>query len=876
MSGDDALFVPFARSELDQSIPARFEQQVTRFPNRLAVRDLSGSWSYRELDGLANRVARGILERKGAAPEPVALLLEQGAGLLAAILGALKAGKVYLPLDPTYPPAYNAGFIRDAGVSLVVGKSTPLAELDIEGHQVVDFDELTEGQAEDTPGLDLSPELVAYIYYTSGSTGRPKGVFDLHRNVLHNVMRYTNSLRIKPDDRLTLLQSPTFSGAVSSMFAALLNGAAVFPYDPRRRGPGRPLAEWLSHEAITVYHSVPRLFRTLAGGIRLPAMRVVRLEGDTASKSDVLAFRELFGPGSPCVLVNGLGATETGLTRQFFVGPDFAPEEGIVPVGYPTEDMRALILDETGRELDKGKVGEIAIRSRYLAAGYWNQPELTRQAFAEAGNQERIYRTGDLGRLLPDGCLEHLGRKDGEIKLHGRWVAIAELERALLALEAVRDAAAVVREDTPGFPQLVAYLVRAEGARTVTASAIRRALSERLPGDLLPTRVIFLDHLPLTPQGKVDRRALPPPTNPTAASVPVEYVAPRNALEEQLTAIWQRVLETSRVGVTDNFFDLGGDSLRAAAFLVELEQLAPFRLFPTTIYEAPTIAELAEILHEERRPSTRIVVPLQTEGAGTPCFFVHGHTGGVSLYLPLAKYLGPEQPLYGLQSPSLTEGEPLLTSIPAIAERLVQVTREVQSSGPYRIGGACFGAVVAFEMAHQLVSQGERVSTLLLADVSPEEFGALMPSGLARRFKQRRLVELAKREIRVARLLGGWRQVTHLLRRIRTGASDMVKTRLIARYETGGRLPDRLREVPLVNKAAFSRYVARPFPGHATLILRAEDEPEYRPDARTVWRRLATRGTTIHYVPGAGGSMWLEPSVAVLAAAFRGPLASPA
>ena len=280
-------------------------------------------------------------------------------------------------------------------------------------------------------GSRWSPDAAACIYYTSGSTGEPKGVLDTHRNVLHNVMRYTNSLGIGADDRLTLLQGPAFSGAVSSLFGALLNGAAVFPFDVPREGADR-IAPWLARHGLTMYHSVPALFRRVAtAGQALSALRVVRLEGDLAVPQDVELFQTRCEPGT--VLVNGLGATECGLVRQYVVDHETSLTGGTVPIGYPVEDMEVLLLDPEGQPAAAGEVGEIVVRSLYLAAGYWDRPDLTDVAFrpSPGGRGLRLYRTGDMGRMAADACLEHLGRRDQQVKIRGERVDVESIQAAL-------------------------------------------------------------------------------------------------------------------------------------------------------------------------------------------------------------------------------------------------------------------------------------------------------------------------------------------------------------------------------------------------------------------------------------------------------------
>ena len=590
-------FEPFPRADLEGSLTARFMRQVARDPHRLAVKMGAAVLSYRALDRAANRVADAICDRIGGGNEPVALLLPQSVDQVVAVLGALKAGKIYVPLDPAHPPARLGEAVADAGARLVVtstrfaglagavGPSTPAVEVDA-------LRDDADGLATEAPAVAIRPDAGAYIFYTSGSTGRPKGVLDTHRNVLHNVMRYTNTLHLTSDDRLTLLQGPSFSGAVSSLFGALLNGATSLLFDVSREGAER-LAGWLAEEAVTVYHSVPALFRAIAPyGRSLPALRLIRLEGDRATPRDLALFREHFAPD--CVLVNGLGATECGLVRQFFFTTACTVPDGVVPIGEAVEDMDVVVLDAAGRAAESGEPGEIAVRSAYLAAGYWNQPELTAARFVVEPDRPgtRLYRTGDLGRLRSGGMLELLGRRDGMAKVRGHHVEAAEVEAALLALPGVAEAAALVREDTPGETRLVAYLVAA-GHDGLTPSALRQALAERLPDFMLPSAFVFLDRLPLDGNRKVDRHALPAPgASPSTRTM----AAPRTPRERELARIWATVLDVETVGIDDDFFDLGGNSVLAALVLARAHATWGVEIDLATFAASPTIKALARAL----------------------------------------------------------------------------------------------------------------------------------------------------------------------------------------------------------------------------------------------------------------------------------------
>ena len=859
-------FLPFVREELDQSIPHRFRRQAALYPARLAIHSSTHSWTYEELDRISSRVARSLLDRLGDGAEPVGIVMPQGAPLLAAILGVLKAGKFYVPLDLSFPSAYLESIFAETGVRLVITGA--------------EFDALAANPSSDDPALEVAPDSLAYIYFTSGSTGRPKGVCDTHRNVLHNIMRYTNSLEITAADRLTLLQGPAFSGAVSSMFGALLNGATVLPYDLRSMGMGRPLASWLAGEEITIYHSVPMIFRSaMVGGARYPSIRTIRLEGDAASKTDVALFRSRFGPH--CRLVNGLGTTETGIASQFFMTTDTPLEGGAIPVGYATADMRLMILDEARHEVPRGVVGEIAVQSAYLAKGYWQQPELTRSRFLPGPDGERIYRTGDLGSMREDGCLDYLGRKDNYPKIRGQRVEPAEVERALLRLDGVQDAAVTIGNDKTGSAHLIAWLVPAGSPPAqLDEPMLRATLADAVPEVMIPTRFIRLDRFPLSDNGKIDRQALVEPVHADPAST-AGHVPARNALEAKLVELWEELLDRRPIGVTDNFFALGGDSLRAAALLTALEEVTDRDLPPSSLVEAPTIELLARHIQEDRAQSTALV-PIQPGGVRPPFFMVHGHRGFVGTFGDLPAALGGEQPFYGLQSIGWWADRPPYRSIEEMAGRYIEEMRRVQPAGPYRFGGDCYGSVVASEMAHQLRAQGETISLLFFMYNTPADFPGLVPGAVLRRFQRHALVDRLRGTAAAQRLAWHAGQIRGHSWGGRTRYALQLATRIIARsarpgVADAGPNPARSRphsgrpDVSELNLRAQRAYRPKPLPMPVTLILRGEDRSRYSAHPEGDWGKVAA-GYDIHFVPWQEGLIFREPRVQVLAEILRSAL----
>ena len=513
---------------------------VRKHGERLAVRTDNYAFSYDELNRLANRVARAILAKSHDNQRPVALLLENDAPMIAAILGVLKAGKIYVPLDPLLPDT-RAGYIMDdsqAGLIVTNSKNRSLAnKLARNTLPLLEFDSLDASLSDDFPSRSISPDAPAWILYTSGSTGRPKGVVQNHRNVLHLVMNYNNGLHLCAEDRLTVLSSFSVNAGNHDIFTALLNGASLYPLNIKECGVGR-LVDWLTRHEITIYHSVPSVFRhfldSLIDEVKFPSVRVIRFGGESTSKRDVELYKRHFS--RDCILVNRLGSTETGTLRWYFMDQSSPIEGNIVPVGYPVEDNEILLLDESGKEVSIDTIGEIAVKSRYVTPGYWRKPDLTKAAFlpgSERGD-ERTYRTGDVGRLLPNGCLIHLGRKDFQVKIRGHRIEIAEIEMALLDHPAIKQAIVVPREDYADDQRLVAYLVAATRPAPAV-SELRGFLKETLPDYMIPSTWMFMEALPLAPNGKVDRQGLPPPSS-TRPELATAFVAPRTPIE----AGWRR------------------------------------------------------------------------------------------------------------------------------------------------------------------------------------------------------------------------------------------------------------------------------------------------------------------------------------------------
>jgi amino acid adenylation domain-containing protein len=875
-----ASFVAFARSEIEQSISRRFEAQVRQNGWRTAVSFGGRAIRYEELNRRSNRIGRAILSRRGQSPEAVALLLGQGVDLIAAILAVLKTGKFYVGLDVRRPRPSLQSLLGDCRAPLLL---TADAQWDLAGSVappetvILNLDRIDPALSDDDLGLEVPPDALAYLFQTSGSTGRPKGVVDCHRNVLHNIMRYTNTLRIGPEDRLSLLQSPSFSGSVSSLFAALLNDACVCPLD-LHSGSSEDLARWLQRERVTIYHSVPTIFRSFLVGDRVFSdVRVIRLEGDQAARLDVKLFRRHFGPG--CVLVNGLGTTETGLVSQYFVRRDTEISGSVLPVGYAVDDMDVRVVGDDGRPVAHGEVGEIVVTSEYLAVGYENRPELTQERLGETyqAGRRRTYRTGDIGRMDPDGCLVHLGRKDSRVKIRGESVEPAQVEGAILDLACVRDAAVIPMKDRGGELRLVAYVVRAQRPGP-TVSELRRGIAHSVPGSMIPSVWVPLEELPRNANGKIDRSALPLPRG-ERPDLDLPYAPAATPVQTRLAEIWEELLEVHPVGSRDDFFELGGDSLLAMRLLAQVERVFEVGLSPTTLLEASTVETLAGRIVRQGQHLQAPIVVLKSGGVRPPLVYVHGDYQSGGFYcISLARHLPPEQPLYVI-APCGLDGGPIPPTYGEMADIHLRALRELLPQGPYRLGGTCNGGLVAYEMARRLEALGQRVELLVLFGASAanlrfrrlarwtETLGGLLglsPRARSEVFARLRAVTLHldpmprwKRGLYLPKKAGKISRELAGILGLRRGTGRRAEPLPGATDPTAER--ESIRDVYL---KIDGEYFPGPYAGRVTLFWPSED-PEMPQEAADAWREVA-REVELHVIPGTH-TMGLAKNVRLLA-----------
>ena len=599
-------FVEFRKEDIEQSIANRFEQQARRYPQRLAVITKGQRLTYDELNGIANNVAHAVLARCDKGHEPVALLFKQGATLITALLGVLKAGKPFASVDLSLPNT-RAMQILDALQSRLIltdGEHVDLAgKLAGDRSQILNLDELGGILSKENPGLSVSPNDIAYIHYTSGSTAAPKGVVWNQRNELFGIRVKTNELHVSAEDRVSLVRSNNV-GATRDMFLALLNGAALLPFDLQEEGLAH-LGDWLLEEDITIFTCVATIFRHAVQNAKrkenFPKIRLIHIGGEPLFRSDVELYRKHFS--DQCIFVSRFSISETQAVSYYFVDKQTEITGERVPAGYALEGNEILLLDDDGKDIGVNKIGEIAVKSPYLAIGYWRQPELTRKKFLPdpKGGAARIYLTGDVGYMLPDGCLVHTGRKDFQRKFRGHRIEVSEIEMALHDIPDIAQAAVVHSDDARNGERLVAYVVP-QPSKTLKVDQLRAALRETLPRHMLPSDFVVLDSVPLTASGKIDRRALPPATK-LRHTISGAFTAATTALEKVLANLWSEIIGIDEVGIHDDFFELGGDSIAAAQIVSEVNHIFPLKQPLKILFLTPTVAQLVGfVLTNEPHP----------------------------------------------------------------------------------------------------------------------------------------------------------------------------------------------------------------------------------------------------------------------------------
>jgi len=704
-----------------------FEAQARRYPELAAVEYGGRAISYREVDQRSNAVA-AALRAEGVAPGMfVAVCLERGPELVVAMLATLKAGAVYVPLDPRYPAERLALMLSELAVVVVVtdGEHRPLFGaarcLCLEGDEPIDE---RGGKALAAPP---DPGAGCCVFFTSGSTGVPNGVLVGHRAIVNTLDWVNRTFGVSAGDRLLFVTSPSFDLSLYDVFGALGAGATVVIASSEllRDPPG--LARAIVDDRITIWNSAPAALSQLvpyfARGGAPPCLRLVLLSGDWIPLSLPDDVRSAF-PGASVISLGG--ATEAAIWSNWFpIGP-IDPRWTSIPYGRPIQNCRYYVLDKALRSVPVGVTGDLYIAGTCLAEGYLNRPALTAERFVQDPTppHQRLYRTGDLARYFDDGNLEFLGRNDFQVKIRGFRIELAEVEAALTALEPVREAVCLAQRDRSAQMALIAYVVPHRGA-IVSPRAIRENLAARLPAFMVPSRVAVLAELPLSTNGKVDRKAL----GQMALSTTSEGIPPRTARESQIAALWEDLFDRRPIGVTDDFFDLGGHSLLAVMLVSRLKTELGLEVSLDQLLQRPTVEGLARPGDGE---STEDGAPARflefnRTGSRPPLVLFPGIFGTVLIYRELPGLLGPDQPLLMALAPEAATEDARRATIEGLAARYEEELLRRLPAGPVVLGGFSFGATLALEVFHRLRRRGRQLPLVISIDGAAPGYPDFLP-----------------------------------------------------------------------------------------------------------------------------------------------------
>jgi len=709
----------------DVCMPQLFEQQVDENPDAPALIYGQQQVSYRELEERANQLAHYLRSEGVGADTLVAVCLERSIEMVVTLLGVLKAGGAYLPLDSSYPAERLRYMLVDSEAKLLV-TAAKFAELFLETTTrtlyVENLAEQLGPQSRVRLKSDAAPAHLAYVIYTSGSTGQPKGVMITHRGLVNYLYWARRAYEVSSEKKnggngSALHSSIGFDLSITSLWLPLVAGESVLLVSEelglegliatlREQGPFRVVKLTPPHLAL--------LNQQLSSDELRRSAQVVVIGGEALASERVRVWRD-HAPETR--LINEYGPTETVVGCCVYEVNGETSREGDVAIGRPIANTQLYVLDGRMEPVPAGVADELYIGGEGLARGYLRRPELTAQRFvphpfAEDGGA-RLYRTGDLARYRSDGELEFLGRLDEQVKVRGYRIELGEIESVLRECEGVKEAVVVV-EDAEAEKRLIGYVV-AEPEVELRVEQMRAQLREQLPEYMIPAVFMELEKLPLTVNGKVDRRALPA-LGVRKHESDKAFTAPRNTVEIALAKVWEELLGVAPVGITDNFFDLGGSSIMAVRMMAQVEKQFGREIPLTTLFKGATIEYLAEVLNQEEGPQPWTpLVPIQPLGSKTPFFCVHAVGGQVLGFYKLARYMGEDRPFYGIQAKPLLQVEEEV-SIEQMAAQYVEAIRVMQPAGPYLLGGFSFGGTVAFEMACQLEKQGQEVALLAVMD----------------------------------------------------------------------------------------------------------------------------------------------------------------
>lgn len=847
------------RTELgDVTVQQLFENAAQKFKDRPAISFKDESISYSNLNIRADNLSRAILHY-AKDEEIIGISTTRGLNMVVAVIAILKAGKAYLPLDPTYPEDRLNQIIEDSRLNFCIASAVEnkfFNKLDLE---TIDFDRTYSLPVQALPFENSN----AYVLYTSGSTGKPKGVY-LTQRALVNLILWQNNNSIATADSKTLQFAPlTFDVSFQEIFATLTSGGLLILIDDvMRLNPDNLLAKIERNKINRIYLPFVALQFLAETAVSIGTFPSALKEVMTAGEQlKITPQVENFFRGIPgCVLYNQYGPTECHVVTQLKLSGNPSRWPGLPNIGKPIANTDIYITDESLEILNDGEIGELCIAGASLASGYLNKPELTSQKFVQLslqnGSQTRIYRTGDLARILSDGNIEFIGRNDDQVKIRGYRIEIGEIEVMLNRVPGIAQAVVTAKEDHNGQKRLVAYISSNNGQEDT--SHVRTEIQHRLPVYMIPSVFVWLKDFPRTSSGKIDKQALPAPDQLHSGNQS-NYTAPQTETEKEIVKIWEELLNVKDIGIDDNFFELGGHSLIAIQFMIQIEKANSHGLPLATLFEYPTIRTLARLFDGQNKPTTYTsLVPIKPSGSKMPIYIVHGGGYNVLNFSGIGLHVDTEQPVFGIQAQGLDGVEEPMDNMEDIARYYIESILAQNPTGPYALAGYSFGGYVVIEMARQLRLMGHEIKLLAIFDTNAKnlDFHGNGVDVYVEKIKKQlpKFWWIVKSLIRNPKKTIGY-QGYLLAKKVNSvlGINEAPEGRQGAIY-------DIMRRIDEKYEIAYQAYKLAPFDEKIHLF-RATDNVYFVEDYKSLgWQKYALKGVEVYDVPGDHKTMLLSPN----------------
>lgn len=862
--------LPYSKEEIYSDYWGCVDSTIQKYSFKDFIVTKNKRMTFGDVDVLSRQIAEAISQINPPPATGVGIYLKDPCLVIPCMIGIMKSGNYVVVMDVTAPEQVQRSIIQDAGITLVISNTKNLDNARTTlGNQIqfINLDALDPNCDPDIKSAKYSCDEIAQILFTSGSSGKPKGAIKDYRFHVHAVYIHSKSFDYQPEDRLLQLSSFTFSGILNAVFAALLIGYSIYYYDIPEDGLAS-LPDWINENKISLYHSTPSIFRSiyssLKPGIAFPTVRIFSLGGEKRLKSDLLSARKIF-PGMSIVRLGYTGTEMHSVTVGMYPLEELLKME-VLPSGTPYEDVYLEIWNEEGKPVPRGEEGEIVVYSQSLARGYINNPELTRQKFIPDLDHPgwQRFKTGDLGKILNNDQLVHLGRIDNMTKIRGIRIELDTLEGLISTYPGVSQAVAKVFEDKKGSKKLVCYFVPETGS-LISSADMRRYLAARLPSQQLPNFFISLDTLPLTSTGKLAKNELPTPSFSRPAMA-VPYQVPTNTLESKLVAIWEECLGIQGVGVLDDFFDLGGDSLVAVFMFSAIEDSLGKSLPVSTLLNAPNIHELAMILADDTKlDSHPTLIPVNPNGKRDPLFFIPGKGGYPLRIRHLSKKVDPDTPVYAFQYAFSANPSKTTPTLEILAAQFFIEIKNLPHSDSVTLVGESMGGLIAYEIGRLMVSSGSKPPLIVLLDtyMSQNEAPDL--------YHDRKLLPYYAMLIKKHSLIwvnSDWEGKKEYLRFYRKSLLTKAMHHIRGHFfkplkKKRDLLMKKIKQTEVQNVHLTMNYTAKPYPGRVLLVkaTRGVESQDYAYG----WESAQVGQLIVESLDCYHGSMLFEPAVSELA-----------